>query len=306
MDNLDSEDWARIQRLGVLPTVREPVDYLGETALGAARAEQAFRFSRNIIPNVSEIKFLHKVMFSDVHPWAGQFRKEGQEVVAGDLVCCWAADITRELKNLNKEMLSNPLEGDRQYKAEIICYYHAIFEEIHPFLDGNGRIGRIILDGQTQKLLGRQIDFNGFSRKEYIAALGIARNEGNLGPVADLILSHSIALKAPSINELRRQEKKLLRERRELGFRGTELEAAYGLAGYPKPLTEKDALALAQQQKDHSIQIEERLRVILADDRKLNRQRKLVNQDLLAVRQQLVRLSEETSLNLGISRKLKQ
>ena len=48
-------------------------------------------------------------------------------------------------------MITNPLAGSKQYKAEVVSFYHASLLAIHPFLDGNGRVARTVLDFQTKQ-----------------------------------------------------------------------------------------------------------------------------------------------------------
>lgn len=77
--------------------------------------------------------------------------------------------------NANYDIIKN---ADRQTKVNAIAKFHAQLVLIHPFLDGNGRLTRVILTQQVMDLFGRQVAINYPEGKEYYNALTIA-NTGN-------------------------------------------------------------------------------------------------------------------------------
>jgi fido (protein-threonine AMPylation protein) len=184
-------DWERIQRTGVIASVTSPEEYATRVLAGMRLAEQTLARTKEIIPTFDTIKGIHYIAFERVHPWGGTFRQPGQEVRAGDLVCSLAEDVTKDLLSLRKEMLDNPLKGSKRYMAEVLGFYHASFLAIHPFLDGNGRIGRMILDFQTKRLLGHGLSRE-LPREEYIGALVRAQQDGDLRGLAKIISKSGI------------------------------------------------------------------------------------------------------------------
>lgn len=83
----------------------------------------------------------------------------------------------------------NVLYGTDDDKILAIAQFHERFLSIHPFLDGNGRLARVIASIQYRDLLNRQIAFEEIeSRAEYYAALQSAR-EGGHQALVDIFLS---------------------------------------------------------------------------------------------------------------------
>jgi hypothetical protein len=71
-------------------------------------------------------------------------------------------------------------------EPEALARVHARFEQIHPFLDGNGRTGRLVLNLLLVRLgYPPAIVFKG-DRRRYLAALGNA-DQGDHGPLAELL-----------------------------------------------------------------------------------------------------------------------
>jgi fido (protein-threonine AMPylation protein) len=68
-------------------------------------------------------------------------------------------------------------------KAQALAKFHHGFLQIHPFLDANGRIARLILDQAARELLGQSItaDFTA-DPSVYFAALRAA-DAGDLAPL---------------------------------------------------------------------------------------------------------------------------
>lgn len=91
------------------------------------------------------ILFLHKMLISGIdNEIAGRLRKEVEYVRIGTHIAPAPEHVSAMLKSLLLEYSSD----NSSYCLEKIAKFHLEFETIHPFCDGNGRIGRALINFQ--------------------------------------------------------------------------------------------------------------------------------------------------------------
>lgn len=84
---------------------------------------------------------LHKMLISNINSEiAGRFRASNEWVRVGNYIAANPAEIEKLLDTLLLELKANPEETIIKRIARL----HLTFEHIHPFCDGNGRIGRVL------------------------------------------------------------------------------------------------------------------------------------------------------------------
>ena len=128
----------------------------------------------------------HRLIFEHVYPWAGQFRKLGELTVVGGAVGAEWDRIGRELDMLNwqaGELLAQARSEGGFLQS--LAFTHVRFERIHPFRDGNGRVGRVLLDCQLNATLGPKVRPL-LDRERYFAALKVAK-QGELSDMVNLL-----------------------------------------------------------------------------------------------------------------------
>jgi Fic family protein len=87
------------------------------------------------------ILLLHKMLISNIRDdVAGRFRKAGEYVRVADHIAPGPQDVTGRLEKMLADYNANSSENI----IKRIALLHLVFEQTHPFVDGNGRIGRVI------------------------------------------------------------------------------------------------------------------------------------------------------------------
>ena len=93
--------------------------------------------------SLSKIKGLHKIVMSGLSANAGVFRSEPWAIFDGNGNAVYLAPMHFEIPKLMGEYLED-IHDTKDHPAVIAAVAQFIFEKIHPFADGNGRVGRLI------------------------------------------------------------------------------------------------------------------------------------------------------------------
>lgn len=90
-----------------------------------------------------------------------------------------------------EERLTDLIEQVNEYDSNDLmkpaAYFHLVFERIHPFADGNGRTGRILLNHYLITHGHPPVVIREGNRKEYAAAFDVFHYDAELTPMEDYL-----------------------------------------------------------------------------------------------------------------------
>jgi Fic family protein len=99
--------------------------------------------------HIKLILSLHKTLLTDIDDnIAGRFRIGKEWVRVGNHLGANPQFVT----TLMQELVDNYNQNKIGYFLDAVAHFHAEFETIHPFVDGNGRMGRVIINLQLMNL----------------------------------------------------------------------------------------------------------------------------------------------------------
>jgi Fic family protein len=165
--------------------------------LGVAQAVDYLRTTDEHI-SLSLIKELHRIVFKNSKPFAGAFRPKGVEVVVADAYgnVVHRGAPSEQIEQLLKEIIHWYKQNHTTCQPLVLAaVVHNQFETVHPFQDGNGRVGRLLLNNILLKHNLPPLNIELKNRSQYYAALQAYEKENNIRPTLDLMLKEYRALK---------------------------------------------------------------------------------------------------------------
>ncbi|HLC90950.1 MAG TPA: Fic family protein [Candidatus Nanoarchaeia archaeon] len=166
-------------------------------AYGVDEAIHLIRTTKEHI-SIPFIRQIHKTVFKNSKPFAGKLRSKGEEVVVMDSkgnVVHEGAPQSR-INHLINELTRWYSKNRQKYPALVLAaVIHNQFENIHPFKDGNGRVGRILLNNILLKHGLPPVNINFKNRMEYYHSLQAYEFNKDLKPTIDLYLKEYNQLK---------------------------------------------------------------------------------------------------------------
>lgn len=118
--------------------------------------------------NMEFIRLLHKMLLGNINDeFSGRFRKSGEYVRVGSHIAPPPEFVEQYMKDLQSQFHSD----HESYFLDKITAYHLQFEHIHPFCDGNGRIGRVLMNFQLRQMGFPPLIIRNKEKQNYYRAL---------------------------------------------------------------------------------------------------------------------------------------
>jgi Fic family protein len=127
--------------------------------------------SKSFEPELSAevITLLHKMLMGNINNGiAGRFRKKGEYVRVGTHI----APAPEHVERMIESIISGYSADHSAYFTDKIARFHLDFETIHPFCDGNGRMGRVIINYQLGRFGFPNIIIRDKEKQTYYKAFG--------------------------------------------------------------------------------------------------------------------------------------
>jgi Fic family protein len=165
--------------------------------LGVAEAVDYIRATEEHI-SLNLIKKIHAIVFRNSKGFAGKFRPKGVEVVVADALgnVVHRGAPSQQIDTLLMELVRWYNQNKTKCTPLVLAaVVHNQFEVVHPFQDGNGRVGRLLLNNILLKHNLPPLNIELKNRVEYYAALEAYEKGNDIRPTLELMLKEYRALK---------------------------------------------------------------------------------------------------------------
>ncbi len=133
--------------------------------------------------NEKVILKLHGILMNGIHSDAGFYRRHGVRIVGSNVPTANYVKIPYLMEELAKDINKKSKDVISQ-----VAFIHSRFEQIHPFGDGNGRVGRLIMNAMLLKQNIIPAVIKQKEKQKYYSCLNKAQLREDLEPLKDFIL----------------------------------------------------------------------------------------------------------------------
>ncbi|KKP86899.1 MAG: Filamentation induced by cAMP protein Fic [Candidatus Roizmanbacteria bacterium GW2011_GWA2_35_8] len=113
--------------------------------LNISKAYSHLEKVKNIKIDHKFIKNIHQLVLNKISPDAGNFRKEASAIFNEAGIAIYFSPIPERIKEYLDTLIRYIYDDKEKFPLIKAFITHLIFEKIHPFIDGNGRTGRLLV-----------------------------------------------------------------------------------------------------------------------------------------------------------------
>ena len=155
---------------------------------GVAKAVDYIRETKEDL-SINLIKKLHEICFKGSKSFAGKLRNVEVVIRNSKGEVMHQGVISSQLKIVLRDMISWCEENNYKFKPLVLAaIIHNQFEYVHPFQDGNGRVGRLLLNYILLKNKYPPINITLEDRQKYYMSLQEYQKNKNLKPTLEFLV----------------------------------------------------------------------------------------------------------------------
>mgnify|MGYP001557764157 CR=1 FL=1 len=125
---------------------------------------------------------LHRILMNSVDSAAGSYRRHGVRILGTTVPTANYLSVPRLMKALVRD-----IRARRRDVISLCAEIHSQFEQIHPFADGNGRVGRLLMHAMLLKQNIPPAVIRQEKRRAYLKSLNVAQMDGDHSLLEDFV-----------------------------------------------------------------------------------------------------------------------
>jgi len=158
-------------------------------AKNLARVMDYIRNKEDVKLDKETILLLHRMLIGGIDDKiAGRFRNPHEYVRVGSHI----APAPEHVEQLLDNLLTDYESSHDEYFLDRISHFHLEFERIHPFVDGNGRIGRVLVNLQLMLYGYSSVIIRNKGKRDYYYPAFQAYQDNKSAEILDSLLTASL------------------------------------------------------------------------------------------------------------------
>lgn len=125
---------------------------------------------------------VHGMLMNGIRHDAGSYRRHGVRIIGANLATANYLKVPDRMEALVKDLRARPADI-----IDHVAAVHARFEQIHPFSDGNGRVGRLLMHAMLLRSNLPPVVIRPEKKRLYYAHLNTAQRKGDTSSLQEFL-----------------------------------------------------------------------------------------------------------------------